>query len=279
MAATVQTVGTYTSSSSATSIDVFMPASIAVGDLLVAHVAGQTNSTSYNTPAGWTLTRDASGANSVMAVFHKVAVLADVSASTTTFTTTGSNARISGRILRINGQRSDFSTVMDDANGAAGGSNTTPTSSGFTPSYTDDLIMIFVCAQNSRTNSTYAIATTPPTFTEHYDDQESNLSISAASGLRNVDTATGNATSLLSSAAFWSIVVIAISSFENATVTPTVLPVSSSFINPALLLESNLSPTVLGITSAIQPETVSVQTNPVWSNLPKDNSVWTNTPK
>lgn len=278
MAVTVESVGDASSNTSGTTINLDAPAGVATGDLLIAHCLGET---SWNTPSGWTQIQAATSGRS-LAAFYKVAEAGDVGAGTFTFSTTGSGAK-GGRIFRISGHATvspiGASSIGTQAN------STTVSATAITPAADNSLIMILVGASSAgsgRTCSGYALATSSPTFTEHYEDQwdGNNNFISAASGTRSASTSTGTASATLDGSDPNVGIVLAVTPIVlNASITMPVTTIAITVPDFSLSVSAGISVGVLSVTVTAPAPTIGVANNP-WRNEPKGSpATWVNEPK
>lgn len=174
------------------------PASLAVGDTMVAHIVSFDGG-GVTTLAGWThVTDDGQG---FQFIFTKVATSADVAASNFTWTTGGSVA--GGAITRLTGADVNAPADQSSSNQVASPVNTL-TSGTITPNYPNTLFMIFTNHRTSSavTVSTYAIATNNPTWTEAYDLDAvvsgTDYGFSMAYGSRPQTSASGTASAVTS---------------------------------------------------------------------------------
>jgi hypothetical protein len=280
MTVVVQNIGDQTFKNTGTSLAVDAPSNISVGDLLLMHFVNSGLET-IDTPSGWT----AGPTNSISAVrsaiFWKNAEAGDVGASTFTVTTQsgGSNARC----FRITGHDPVTPIV---ASNTGTGSSTSITVAGITPTRVNSLVMILVADDSDAavtTCASYALATSSPAFTEHYDEQWDSSAghMSAVSGLRPEVTATGNATATLSISNPYVGILLAIQPpITNITVTPTVLSSTFTLVTPSISANSNVTISLaVNSTFTINAPTVTISTNP-WTNPDKSSlSSPTNTPK
>lgn len=222
MSVAVASIGSLTSKTTGTTLNLDVPDSVAVGDLLIAHVSSTGESGSWATPSGWTEIQQGTTGTLAVAAFYKIADSGDAAASTLPFVQdTSSNA--GGRMFRITGHKS--SGPINTSQKGTNANNATVTVGTITPSVAYCLILFLVAAKSdgaTRTCSGYALATSSPSFTEAYDDQyDTNAGhIAAAYGERPQTTATGNATATLSGADPNVGILIAIEpQTENASVT------------------------------------------------------------
>jgi hypothetical protein len=231
MAVAVASVSTNSTFATGTSMAANKPTGLAVGDLMVAHVAQYTTTTgTFFPPSGsWVQVQAFSTGNVAGYVFTKVADAGDVAASTFTFTFTQS-APHALSIYRVTG-----GTIVEVSTGATGNTTTlaTFTFSGFTQGYANSLQMMFLVHQSSTTSiptaSGYAYTTDNPTWAEDYDvgfnAGNPSYNFAAANGVRANTTAAGTMTVLLAfTTAGSSAVVIALSILPTLTV--SLLPTS-----------------------------------------------------
>lgn len=173
--ATVLYQSTQQQTGSGTSVSPAKPASLAVGDILVAHISGLTGAGGANlisAPAGWTQAfQRLANTFFTVAVFTKVADAADVAASTFTFTSAISSF-MKGSVSRFT--QGSTTAPADQANSGGAGGTTSMASAGITPTQAMGTFLIFAAAFEGSvgTNSVsgYSIVTdNPAAWTEAYD--------------------------------------------------------------------------------------------------------------
>lgn len=263
-----------TTFAAASSVTITKPTSLAVGDLLVAHLYfddGSGSPGSYTIPSGWTeqfnvLTTGASFNPCRLQVLIKVADSADVAASNFTFTgpAAGTTAGGLSRVTSYGKVSGSTTTTQND-------STSSPVSfSGFTPDRADCLLMVFTCILGSASGSTpslgtVSVATSNPTWTERYD---LNGSVAGFHGLamttatRPEVTATGNfsvAVGLPANADI-AIAAIAIAPALSATTNPTPLTIPTR-------IEPVQSPAVGSF--SVQTISSTTETPTIWTPIDK----------
>jgi PKD repeat protein len=200
-----------------TSCVILKPAGLTVGDLMIAQVVGSDpNYTSggdlgtFTAPSGWASIRQdnkpigagSGGIGLASALFWKIAVQADVDATSFTFTATNATSN-RGAITAWYGQ--DPTTPINANNGQGNGPpSTTVTSPGITP-VANCMILLFCGIYDNNAQSNYAIATNNPSpWAEAYDlnsDLTYDLGLSVGYATRPQTTATGNGTATTSGSA------------------------------------------------------------------------------
>lgn len=241
------------------------------------HVSGDS---AFNTPTDWALVDSDTNTGIHTYVFWKIAVSGDVGASTLNVTSSGSGAS-AGYMYRLSGTES--STPIGAAN-SGNGSSSTPTVTTITPAAADSMIMFFVGANSAggaRTNASYTIATSPPTFNEQYDSQwdTNNYHISAAAGLRSAATATGSGTSTLDGSDPWAAVMCAVSPATIPfTATPAAVAITAAVAVATFTIPFTATPTAVS-TSATLPAVVLTIEAPDWTNASKNAATFSNATK
>lgn len=280
MAVAYQTIGSVTWSTSGTAT-IPKPASLAVGDLMIAIVAQQGDGTNQAAPDGsWTLIRRTELNTVEMSSWWKVAVSGDVSATDFAFT---GNGTIIGSILRIDGQHGS-SPVNASNHGTAQNTATPSFATGITPTIADSLIIMTGIAEDAtaKTSSTYAITTSDPSWTERVDDDLDGVlkgGFFIATASRPEITSTG-AWSFAYGDAAGDICsqIIAIVPPLNVTVTPAVIQNSATPQDPAIAGGGTVSPAVITSTSSVQTPDYANQAK--WSAQAKSSApTWSNTSK
>lgn len=176
-------------------------ANLAVGDLMISHFVFGDEGVTITIPSGWTQinkTENVPG-NFTSQIAYKIADAGDVSGNSFQFSHNGASSTIRLRILRITGHRASATTVITASSGQANTASTTVTAPTVTPVEPESLIMLFASMQRStaQTASGYALATSSPSFSEHYDPNLATITVACASGARTAITATGNGTATL----------------------------------------------------------------------------------
>lgn len=255
------------------------PVDLAVGDLMVAGISFSddfSGSGGINTPAGWTLqdTTSTGTPNEVMAVFTKEAESADVAASNFTFTRSGADTtyHLVGHILRV----TDFGSIDNVSGDVDSNLSTTVTTTGFTPSIASTLFIGFLLnvSAGTVTNTSIALATDNPTWTEQAETTQSDTSrtstLSAYTATRTETTATGTITGTTGSSPAKHLIVLNLTSKINGSVSQEV------YVNAYAFNPINPTATVDGIvdtpTLAAEDDTAPI----VWTNENKDSTIWTN---
>jgi hypothetical protein len=227
------------------SLSIDKPSGLSVGDLMIAHIGRVNSGASSNTvtaPAGWGLIdgADLSDTDSTASTraYFKVADSADVAASTFSFTnSTGFPVRmVCGAIYRVSGQYGD-----PVGEGATSTGATPSFANTVTPRATNNLLLMLITAEGagaSGSGTTYAIATSNPTWTERYDifgSGDAVFGVGDGDGLllgatatRPEITATGNSSVALTTITQKSAcVLIEVSVNPNATIVVSPLVLSS----------------------------------------------------
>ena len=269
-----------TTPAAGTSVVITKPTSLAVGDIMVAHIAHSGTNSTINTPTGWTDIADTSfSANFRAKVLFKVVDAGDVAASNFTFTGNGTGGPyIGGAILRING--SGLSLVNDGVGSSAWSGTSANLAIGITATRASDLYLIFTTnnSAGSQNISGYAIATSNPSWTEAYEVNTGARSFSGAYATRAQITATGNVSfNAAVSATAAAAVIVAIASPISVTtdadsVNLDIVPVSPAVsfgANFAISAPVNLALGLPIVTSGIL----------LWTNIKKSVTSWVNQTK
>lgn len=167
------------------------PSGLAVGDIMIAYCAG--DMTSF--PTGFTSigSTTAGGNNYKTNLGYKVADSSDVAATNFTFTLNGATTNICV-LVRVTGSSVASSTIV--SSGALVSNTATPSITGLTPYSRGDILLFqFWHGSDAVTAvSSYAIATSNPTWTEILDTTAAggNAGCGIAYATRSQLTATGN---------------------------------------------------------------------------------------
>lgn len=275
-AGVVLPLGAVNNQSTVSNIILAKPVGLAIGDLMFAHV--YTSSSTYNTPTGWTLTKQETGP--VHAVFYKVADADDVAATEFVFAIASGTANTGGIMFRVTNQR--VVSPVSNSESQNNASSATVTSDGFTPTYPSSLIMFFVAAaEDSRTFGTYALATSSPSFTEHYDEDGIAVCFACASGVRPEMTATGNATAAITGGnAANSGILVAVGPIADATVPDVgLLTLNDAQLASGIITSSQIAVSVINLTGAQPAATESATESGVTNQAKSTTSSVTNLAK
>lgn len=289
MAVAYESVSTNTSINK-DAVSVLKPSGLAVGDLMLAHVAcsrSDAGSMAAHTSTGFTeVATDESNSGTATnraTALYKIATADDVSASSFTFTSSGGPNSSAVALYRFSGASSVTGAADDNPSTTA-----TPTfTNTITPTFADSILVFMASCANAggATFSGYAVTTDNPTWTERYDVQETGVasdgdtSIAGATGPRSQTTATGNSTVTISTSVTDSVgIIVAVYPNTNVTVSPAVVTATLTVQAPSVVGNANVSPTVVTTTLAVQAPTVTTSP-PTWSNESKNSSTWVNQDK
>jgi hypothetical protein len=183
-------VQSYTTATADGDITINKPTGTVSGDLLVYSQYG--GSFAYTLPSGWSYI-DQLGAGKFTA--YKVAGASEPASYT--IGANGSSDRCVGGMLRINGQST--STPIDVHSEKDNGASTTITGTAFTPTYANSLIIFSALVSgypSAGSVSNYALGTSNPTWTEHFDVNYGGVqfTVACATGLRPETSASGTVT-------------------------------------------------------------------------------------
>lgn len=282
----VQTTNNF--SSDTTNITITKPASLAVGDLMVAHIVYQRDR-AFTALTGWKNlagTADAAdtlddGASLKASFQYKVADSSDVAA--TNFTWTIANGRNAGAIYRIVGQGSSIA-LIGASNSAVVNNTTTPSfNNTITPAVASSLILMLNTGRDQTAGSAYAIATDNPSWTERYDmTGTGSYGMTGATATRTQTTATGNSSYTPAGAAGssdYTGFLIAISPEPDPVLTPSAITVTVNVAAPSLTVPYSASPAAITVTVNVPTPSLS-SIDSKWTNTDKSsNASFTNTDK
>lgn len=274
-----------TNAGSANGADIVItkPASLAVGDYMLACFStGQAGSTPQNMDllAGWTLIKQNSTSKIALDVFGKVADASDVAAANFTFHNTTSGGTftwaMAGAMIRWTGVDTTTPVVVSNS-GIGSGTGITVTT--VTPG-TEPMLVLIVGGCNGtavRTVSAQAIANNNPSWNEPYDfgpvgGAFNDLNVAYAPWA--FTSATGSATATFSGSQDGSGGILL--ALQPKKIYPPVASSASALILPTLL-KVILPPTSASIAIVIVP-TISI-VGAIWSTLVKSVSSWTNVNK
>ena len=197
MAATYRSTGVSPGADS-TSCVVVKPASLAVGDLMIAQIVG-TGATigSFTAPDGtWNSIRQDTFVGTVdvgSALWWKIATQTDVDATNFTFTATGASSNC-GAIAAFYGQA--VSSPINASNGQQNAASTTITSPAITPSIANCVICLFGAMNDNNVLSNWRISTSNPASWSASHDLSKNLAndlvLAMSYATRPETTSTGN---------------------------------------------------------------------------------------
>lgn len=274
--ASSQTGGATASSAACTK-----PTSLAVGDLMIAHVFvnNVSGSISITPPSGWTQIQFLDSNFRGTAQFYRVANSADVAASNFTFAGSASVTSIYIGISRFTNTGGTFLVDQAQMDSALSGY---PTLTGITPTASNSMFIIFGAHQDNagRTVTSQTFANSPPTFTEAYDvhavsdSGPSTMNINMAYGSRAQLGSTGNVSLSVSGAI--SIGTLSIINIAPPLLTPLTFSLAASQPEGTRTILAN----PLTLATALTTPTVSEIPNSGWQYTPKPAADdWEFTPK
>lgn len=248
------TTSASTSGGAAASIAPAKPASLAVGDLLVAimnaYLGGAGGGTTITPPAGWTSVVALGGGalDTNLNIFEKVADANDVAASTFTFTLGGVSVFGIGTVTRL--MNVDTIVPIIASHATAFTTTTAPADAGLTAGIQPLLIMAIGHTDSTgRTVSGYAVANANPTWTEQFDSGEGHgCALAWATAPYTLSTATGSASATLSGAALDG--VLAVLALQPARQRPSIVTVASAVPGSTPVIQHRQTPTVMSITTS-----------------------------
>lgn len=257
----------YTASGSVT---IAKPASLAVGELLLAVLtADDSTDSTINTLSGWTLVQSQtySSADNSVNVQYKVADAGDVAASDFTFTTTAGTSRIGGAILRITGNTptSCVEVILTNFNDTAD-SATVSVSGSATPTFDGSLLVMVLAGTltgaGTGTVGTYVINGSNPTWTEVLDTSVDSgtrdpISGAAYATLDTTREITSFGATLSAVRADHGAILVAVKPLLNVTVTPDPITLSGSIQAPVIAGGANISPATVTLSSTLNSPTVA----------------------
>lgn len=275
-------IGTLTSSqtiASGTSVAGTKPSGLAVGDLIVALYTQGSDTATATSPASWTLAKSAtenSGARKYkMNSYSKLADSADVAASTFTFTSSVSNTQVLA-LIRVPSAK--FQVIYASSTGSDPGVNiTAATTATLTPELANSLVILYQANESGSSVTTYAIATSSPTFTNLYDiqyDSGNLLNYSVGYALRTASTATGTATVTINSGARSIAQMLIIS--PNADLTSSNIDTTTITDGIITIIKGLFSVIVDSITTTDSITSIAAR---VWNNISKNVTTWINKSK
>lgn len=252
------------------------PTGLAVGDMMIAILTYDTNSTDDPTAEdGWTLLYlNETGKRN--ACFYKVADADDVSASNFTFSYSFNPTGSGGCLMRWSG----VSAITAGSQTRINSSTSTPTfTTGVTPSVADSYLIMVYFSSYTHTVSSYAITTDNPTWTEVTDISEAgpDMTMAVAYASRPETTATGNftvTTSTTHTDHFGRLIVL--SPQTNVNLDMPVINLTLNLPLPSLTVDVNFPMPVINITVNPQIPTLNVTENTVWIKDTKPSPNWIN---
>lgn len=202
MAITVQSVSAVATVSSTDTVTITKPTGLAVGDLLVAVLAGYAGDGSgvgdINIKSGWTDAETNKLAETANSIQYKIADAADVAAANFSFTKTAATDSFVGQLIRASGQNtfSPLGSSQNYSNNTAESASFSGTMSSYTPGADGALVIIQVNGEwqaggTIRTVSDYAA--TNVSFTEGIDtggsDGSGGATVASAYGIQSTNAA------------------------------------------------------------------------------------------
>lgn len=279
MSITYQSIQTNTASSG-TTVVVTKPTSLAVGDLMIASAAGNTN-TSVTLPTGFTVVH--SGKVDTLreyATGYKVATAGDVAASNFTFTYGGTIGGATASLLRFTTSTSFPATPVISSTSSlySGGTNSAPVFTIGLPSGPSTTFFVANYFANANITSSTQASSPSRTWTERNDYNASGLSSSIATAPNSaIDTIAtfSMATSGATTSHTISFLIIAEQKTETGNIdfqaiTPTQFGITAAVnVNPDIA-HQNIPVTQFGITGKASSDGTQ------WTNPDKIDTDWTN---
>lgn len=244
-------------------------AGLAVGNLMIAHIFNGATGRTFTPPAGWTLVDSRDSGSQKSAIYSKIADASDVSGNSWNFGISGAASSSIGAIMRFNGNR--LNLVVPASSGQSNGSSTTASAPTITPVEASSGILFVVALNNNVRVSGYTLATSPPTFTELYDDNEAGSPIgsyAAVFGVRPETTATGTASATLAGASPSITHILALSPMPSFTITDTITGTDSFMANIIMFIQDTIAMTEVVDVAKVK-----------WRNVLKHISGWINRDK
>jgi hypothetical protein len=280
--ATVQSVQT-NAVTTADSITITKPTSLAVGDMMLAIIQSYDGSTG-TMPAdetGWTTVTSVTGDNPSLncKVYSKIADSGDTAASNFTFDCDPGVGEtmdnIQGAIYRI----TSSTTAIVRASGADTETSTT------TPSYAVSVVKLngsvivgVVSSRGSVTVSGYTINGTNPTWTERYDNATAQQTLAIADATAADSTTITAFSATLSGSQVSGGIILTITDQANASGTSALHSSDASFFAPAGSSGTSGSASLHEASSLLLAQSGEGIT-PTWTEQTKSTTVWTNEPK
>lgn len=253
------------------------PTSLAVGDIMVAHINFNlvSSETAVTPPSGWTELEYTPATDVTSYTAYKVADSSDVAASNFSFTSDGSGVNTAniGAIVRVPTARVVQVATQKSENA---GTSTSPSTGTLTPPQANSLVLFFIANErsgSSNTVSSYAMATSNPTWTELYQASAHPVSlyitIACAYALRTTTTATGTISATQANSNPWATTAVILEPRMESSLSDTV----------------TLSDAKLGSLSFNQSDTLTMNDaivlsqNVIITNESKSTTTWTNQEK
>jgi hypothetical protein len=251
------------------------PSGLAVGDLMMAILAIQIGTdTSFTVPSGWTSYATSSHTGLKLTFLTKLAESADVSASTFTFTKGNADSCV-GALMRINNFGFIDQTAVTNKSSA---SVSLTGLTGVTPTKINELLIMAVVGSagsgTDPTYSSYAVATSNPTWTEIFDVSHGSATagFACAVATRPEITATGNASITLDTyptGGNYIVRLISLAPRVDSSSTPSAIGNAYFRVPPHIQPIKNVSFSI--------PESTSTSRDKIlWTNETKPTTTWTN---
>lgn len=267
MSVIVESVSTAAMADS-TSISIDKPTGLAVGDLMIAVVAGNDGGSTISIPTGWTSLLNNNTTTNGFGWYraaYKVADSSDVAASNFTFTNGDG-----GVIYRLTG----YATPSLITTGTG------------TPNSPDNHLILFnIAADNGGRTVTFSgysvTGGTSVTFTERYDDANTT-GIRVSLGVADGQYASGSAITAFSATVSGGVdddndFLIIVPALVNATGTTALLePTTTLFSEASVEVGGTGTYTLLEPATTFFTETSRGTQPTVWTNESEDSTTWTN---
>lgn len=242
-------------------------AALAVGDLMIAQFFIGTTGATITLPSGWTeiIKTENAGDNLTSQISYKVADSGDVTGNSLTFDKGVGSAVLKLHITQISGQRA--ASVISASSGQANDSTATITAPTVTPVEAGSMILFYTCTNTSSGSvSSYSIATSSPSFTEVFDNNNNNFVASMAYGVRPEVTATGSGTATSSGSGGNIGQLVVVCAPQSFTITDTVTATDTKYLNIGALIAE-----IITIT-----DTFTSTVARLWTKVTRNIKTWTN---
>lgn len=261
------------------------PASLAVGDLLVAISAAQRNAggTTITLPTGFTQEQTSGSATTSYATGWKIADAGDVAASNFTFSIGSAPDDWISHLVRVSASTSFASPFVSKVAASEIGAGTPTTNPTFTinlnPITADGLVFAVVLNVNALGGgSNYTFSGSNPTWSERYDRSDTDISMLVATcQTGTISTITTFECDTVNSEAAHTALVFVVAEVTNASGTAALHSASPSFFAPAAVVGGSGTAALHSASPSFPTPVASANSQAVWSNPDKTAApTWTN---
>lgn len=254
------------------------PSGVVDGDLMIAIIHLNYNNTviTINAPAGWTLIRTTNATTNGSSIRSYRKVASSEGSSYDWTSSAGNPTGWGGSILRITEFNTSTPVLADNGAGSTGSATSLTFADTVTPTAGYQLILFPVTAESATgTMSTYAVATSNPSWTELYDNNAvGNTIMSLAYATRVEATATGDSSvTCTGTVESWAGQLIVIDRLYSFSTTVSDSTTATDTATNSVGFNNTFTETIT------ETDTVTSERLKSWDTLDKSSTTWSNIDK